>query len=272
MTVLQRPDFLPTAGPELLVALDVDGTIVGHDGSLSGRVRDAVVELDRRGAHVVLATGRGIVSAAPIAQELALADTRMMVCSNGAVVADVAGRIVDVTTFDPGPVLRALHRELPQALFLVEDRYQRRFVTDYFPPGELQGDLIKRPIHDLIDLEACRVTLRAPGMDSEDMHDVIERAGLQSVQYAVGWTAWLDVGPEGVSKARGLDRVRAELGLDTAHTVAVGDGTNDWEMFDWASWSVAMGQSRPETIARAGAVTGSVQEDGLAEVLESLLD
>jgi hydroxymethylpyrimidine pyrophosphatase-like HAD family hydrolase len=52
--------------------------------------------------------------------------------------------------------------------------------------------------------------------------------------------------------------------------VAVGDGRNDVEMFEWAARSVAMGQSGPELLAVSTEVTGPVEDDGLAEVLEPL--
>ena len=52
--------------------------------------------------------------------------------------------------------------------------------------------------------------------------------------------------------------------------MAVGDGRNDVEMLQWAARSVAMGQAGPELLAVAGEVTGPVEDDGLAQVLEPL--
>ena len=78
------------------------------------------------GLHVVLATGRGVHSAVPVATELGLTEG-WVVCSNGAVTArlDPAAEngyeIVRVVTFDPGPALRTIALELPDALYAVED-------------------------------------------------------------------------------------------------------------------------------------------------------
>lgn len=54
--------------------------------------------------------------------------------------------------------------------------------------------------------------------------------------------------------------------------MAVGDGRNDIEMLSWAARGVAMGQAVEEVIAAADETTGSVYEDGLVEVLRSVLD
>lgn len=268
---------LPPAGPELLVALDVDGTIVHHDGALSPRVREGIQELDRLGAHVVIATGRGVVATTPILDQLELR-RGFAVSSNGAATIRVDCRVnggfelIETKTFDPEPVLRAMHEALPEALLLVDAPNMERYVTGPFPDGELHGEPQIVTLDELVKIPAVRVTLRLPGEGSQAMHDLIERAGLHTTTYAVGWTAWLDIAPDGVTKASGLEGVRERLGVSSASTVAVGDGSNDHEMFDWAAWSVAMGQASEETRSRAQAVTGTVYDDGLADVLEALIE
>lgn len=280
--MIARPEGLPPTGPELLVALDVDGTILHHDGALSARVKQAIQELDRRGAHVVIATGRGVVATTPILDELELRHG-YAVSSNGAVTirldhgaaAGPGYELLETKTFDPEPVLRTLRdamTELVQdGLLLVDSPDMERYVTAAFPDGELHGEPRIVTFEELVQIPAVRVTLRLPGQDADAMHNLVERAGLHTTTYSVGWTAWLDIAPDGVTKAGGLEGVRERLGVNPASTVAVGDGSNDHEMFTWAAWSVAMGQATEVTKAHADAVTGSVYDDGLAEVLEALL-
>jgi len=100
---------------------------------------------------------------------------------------------------------------------------------------------------------------------------MLDGIGLHGVNYAIGFSSWLDLAPEGVSKASGLEAVRESLGVDAAHTVAVGDQRNDIEMLQWAARGVAMGQAPPEVLAVADEVTADVVGDGLALVLEDLL-
>ncbi|HSU73537.1 MAG TPA: HAD hydrolase family protein, partial [Terrabacter sp.] len=95
-------------------------------------------------------------------------------------------------------------------------------------------------------------------------------AGLHGVSYAVGWSAWLDINPEGVSKASALELVRRQLRVEPIHTIACGDQRNDLEMLHWAAWGVAMGNAPDEVKAIADEVTCHVDEDGLAPVLEAV--
>ena len=255
-----------------LVALDVDGTIVDYDDALSEPVRDAVAAVAGRGVHVVVATGRSLHTTLPILDRLSLT-TGWAVCSNGSVTLRLdpglerGFEIADAVTFDPTPALRLLREHLPTALYAVEDVGTGYRLTAPFPPGELSGALSYVPFEDLLEVPATRVIVRSPDHTSEQFMELTQRVGLHGVNYAVGWTAWLDLAPDGVSKASALEGVRARLGVPAGATLAVGDGRNDLEMFAWAAWSVAMGQSVPEVLAAADAVTGTVGEDGLVPVL-----
>ncbi|MEO8518979.1 MAG: HAD hydrolase family protein, partial [Dermatophilaceae bacterium] len=85
------------------------------------------------------------------------------------------------------------------------------------------------------------------------------------------FTAWLDINPEGVSKASALEMVRRRLGVEPAETTAVGDQRNDIEMLRWAARGVAMGNAPDEVKDAADEVTQGVDEDGLVPILKSLL-
>lgn len=269
------PATLPAAGPDLLVALDIDGTLLGHDGSLAAEVRDAVQALVDSGAHVVLATGRAVPAVLPVAEMLGLR-AGWTVCSNGAVVGTLAHAsplrvdVAEVITFDPTEALTVLGRELPGAHFAVEIPGGFK-VNRPFPPGELTGVEHVVPFAELSSDPVTRVTMRAPELDAQDFHELVERVGLHGVGYAVGWTAWLDISPEGVTKASALESVRQRLGVAPGATVAIGDGMNDIEMLDWAAHGVAMGNAGATLREVADAVTGTVQDDGAAVVLRALL-
>lgn len=264
------------AGPGSMVALDIDGTILHHDGTISSSVRTAVQEVAASGTQVVLATGRSTHACLPVLAELGL-DSGWAVCSNGAVVTRLDPRIedgyefTDIVTFDPEPSLRLLRRHLPEGLFAVEDLGRGYAVTSEFPAGELSGVVRVIDFEQMCAEPAVRVTVRAPGLESADFHDLVDRAGLHGVSYAVGWTAWLDIAPDGVSKASALELVRQRLGVPPEATLAAGDGQNDIEMFGWAGVSVAMGGADETTRAAARWHTGPVEADGLVPVLEAVL-
>ncbi len=260
----------------LLVALDIDGTTIDHSGGLSPAVREAVADVVAAGHHLVISTGRSIVATLPIVRLLELG-RGYAVCSNGAVTLALdpavpqGYRVTDTVTFDPRPVLTMLREQIPEALVAVEDLGVGFKVSAPFPDGELGGDQVVVDWEELVAYPATRVTLRRPEASSEEFMEQVDRAGLHGVSYAVGWTAWLDINPEGVSKGSALELVRRTLHVEPGNTVAVGDQRNDIEMLHWAARGVAMGQAPDEVKAAADEVTGTVEEDGLVPVLRSLL-
>lgn len=262
----------------LLVALDIDGTILAEDGSLSPAVRRSVTAAVERGHTLMLATGRSAQSTVPVARALGI-DPEFLVCSNGAVTLarDAGGpdgyRREFVETFDPTEVLTTIAGALAGAQYAVEDAQGFFRYTERFPQAAVGEASTMVDFDDLLAVAATRIVVISPNHGTEDFLGVVERMGLQRVSYAVGWTSWLDIAPDGVNKATAMERVRDRLGFPRDRVVAVGDGRNDVELLGWAEEQgrgVAMGQAPPEVRAAAGELTRPVEDDGLARVLDSL--
>ena len=75
-----------------------------------------------------------------------------------------------------------------------------------------------------------------------------------------------------LNKASGLAFVANRLGFGPEETVACGDGENDRELLDWAGFGVAVANAHEDVLARADLVVPSVQEEGVATLLEAYLD
>lgn len=251
-----------------MLALDLDGTTLNHSGELSPRVADAVRDL-HDDVEVVVATGRSIIATVPVLRQLGL-ESGYAVCANGALTLKLDASIepgyfvVDQVTFDPRPVLEKLRHALPDARIAVEEPGVGFKVSRHFPEGELMGESRVVPWEELVEDPVTRVTLRQPEVTPEEFMGMVERAGLHGVSYAVGWSSWLDINPEGVSKASALELVRRRIGVEPEHTVACGDQRNDLEMLYWAAWGVAMDNAPDEVKAVADAVAPPVQDDGCA--------
>jgi Cof subfamily protein (haloacid dehalogenase superfamily) len=238
----------------------------------SDTVAPAVVAAVRRaieaGVHVVLATGRRVQGSLVVAQQLGLAD-QPAVCSNGAVTAVPATlEVLRAVTFDPGPAVRLIQQTLPEAIVAVERPELDWAVTHAFPPEEIRGDQVVASLAEIVAQPVLRMVVRWPEADLEEFVRRVEAAGLQGVNYAIGYSAWLDVMPPGVSKASALETLRRDLGVPADRTAAFGDGSNDVEMLDWAAHSVAMGGAVVEAQDTADEVTLDAHHDGVAVVLE----
>jgi hydroxymethylpyrimidine pyrophosphatase-like HAD family hydrolase len=241
---------------------------VGVDEEVPESVRRAVTAVVRAGVPVVLSTGRSVLATRPVAEVLGLVDG-WLVCSNGAVIATIDPPVVtDTVTFDAGPVLRLLRRRLPDALIAVEELGIGYRVTAPFPEGELSGEQVVHEFDALVREPVTRVVLRSPEDEPDHFLGIVGELGLHDVSYAVGYTAWLDIAPEGVTKASALATVCARLGVDAADVLAVGDGRNDLEMLQWAGHGVAMGHAPVEVRDAADEVTGTFAERGSVAVLE----
>lgn len=277
-------DRLGTTGPgsardgwrPKLVALDIDGTLLKWmDGSgipheeVSSAVYAAVQRTLAAGAHVVLSSGRSVHSMTSVAELLGLrgqADDRLwVVASNGAVLTRYPPlEIVHEETFDARDAVRAVLEHHPTALVAVEDRGLGYRVNRPFPEGELTGELVVSEVEEMVAQPVSRVIIRDPDATVDDFVQLAGNLGLHGTDYVVGFTAWLDLTPVGISKASGLARVCDELGVDPSDVLAIGDGRNDLEMLAWAGRGVAMGQAIEMVREAADAVTASVNEDGAA--------
>jgi HAD superfamily hydrolase (TIGR01484 family) len=266
-----------------LVALDIDGTLLKWvEGvgttyeQISPPVSDAVHRALDAGVHVVLASGRSPHGMTNVADLLGLhgsngvhpAEQLWVVASNGAVVFRYPPiDVVHEETFDAAPAVAAVLEHHPTALVAVEERGVGYRVNRPFPHGELTGEFTIADVADLVSVPVSRVIIRDPDATADDFVALGERLGLQGTDYVVGWTAWLDLAPRGVSKASGLEYVARELGIAAADVLAIGDGRNDIEMLRWAGRGVAMGQSVEEVKEAADAVTGTVHDEGAATEL-----
>ncbi len=258
----------PSAGwRPRVVALDIDGTVVDHEGLLPVRVRDAIASVVAAEVPVVLATGRSWHGVRPLVDELGL-PPGWSVASNGAVVVSYPPeRIVKAVTFDPREVIERVGVLAPEALIAVEEIGRGYRTTGEFPGGDLTGEMI---------IERRRAAEFTPGDPGDRARSAalrrrVHRAGRPAGPARRGVLRRLErlAGhrPGRGDQGSGLADVVAELGLEAADVLAIGDGRNDVEMLEWAGRGVAMGQAPAEVHAAADAVTGTFDEGGVVTEL-----
>ncbi|MGJ9404398.1 HAD family hydrolase [Arthrobacter sp. KK5.5] len=259
-----------------MVCLDVDGTLVNHEGHMSQAVRTAARAVVDAGHEVVVSTGRSLGATLPILELLDI-HTGYAVCCNGGVTVRLDPtledrfEVIDRKTFDPAPALMALREALPAAKYALEDNAGNFLSTERFQDASFGVVATGVPFEDLLAATAVRLVVFSTDSTAEEFGEAVEAIGLHGVTYSVGWTAWLDIAADGVNKASGIEVLRESLGIAPEDTVAVGDGRNDIEMLAWAGRGVAMGQAPDEVKAAADEIAAGVDDDGLEAVLRSLL-
>jgi HAD superfamily hydrolase (TIGR01484 family) len=267
-----------------LVVLDLDGTVVPYADEHvppSPRVQAAVAATLRAGVPVIIATGRAVWSALPTAADLGLHGVEL-VCSNGAVVYDPdSATVLHAVTIDPRPAALALAERDPELTFAVEHGTEGFRTTPGFPRDFPSRFLDDTSLAELVATPTTRLVARREtprpdetafeiyGAEAEAARELCA-ATLDPEMYGweIGYTGWIDVMAPGVTKATGAAMLAADLDVDPADVLAVGDGENDLPLFAWAGRAVAMGQAPPDVKAAADDVTGTVTHDGAAELLE----
>ncbi|MDQ0730032.1 HAD family hydrolase [Arthrobacter sp. B1I2] len=262
-----------------LVASDIDGTILGHDGKISPRTIRAFHACRDAGVELVFVTGRPPRWLHPLEEQLG--HTGRVICSNGAVVWDLeADRLVSARALAIDTVLEArrIIKELrPAALFAAETltgfHLEPGFIEN--ESSELLAEFTPAPLKDTLTNDDSVVKFLAivrHGTPDDFLAEVAPAVEhLAATTHSSPGVAMLELSLPGVNKAVTLAEYAAALGIDAADVVAFGDMPNDIEMLRWAGHGYAMASGHPEAIRAAGQQAPHFDDDGVAQVLEARL-
>jgi len=258
-----------------LVATDLDGTLLGNDGVCSPRTRAALAAVEEAGIQVVMVTAR------PPRWLHGLADVvgghGLALCANGAFVYDVRSRQVLREHCLEGAVVEKIALDLRDALpgivFAVETRigFSREvgYLDDYTTPTDASAVTIE----GLLDPLPGKILARCGGMPADLLHAVITGVvGDRAVVSYSGASGLAEISAAGVTKAAALQDWCATQGIDPADVIAFGDMPNDLPMLSWAGRSFGVANAHPDVLAMVDEVCACNDENGVAQVLEALLE
>jgi Cof subfamily protein (haloacid dehalogenase superfamily) len=266
-----------STGGYRLATIDLDGTLLRSDATVSARTRRALDGAVRSGLTVVLASARSPRSVAEFADDLGL--DGLAVCANGATLYDLdARRIVRHTALELETIrtlVGSLRERVPGVAFGWE--LELRFGSE---PGyeSLRDPRWPRPEGSWEPCDALafgrpltKLLVRHPGAELDDLYaEVVAVAGDDAAVTLAG-NAFVELAAPGVSKGAAVAEVADRLGLEAAEVVAFGDHLTDVPMLRWAGLGVAVANAQPAAIEAADELTASNEEDGVALVLERLL-
>jgi Cof subfamily protein (haloacid dehalogenase superfamily) len=259
------------------LACDLDRTLIAADVELRPRTRAAIAAARTAGIPVIIATGRMFRSVRPYAVRAGIAEP--VVCYQGAAVVDpVSGeflRHVPMPLAEAYEVIEATAELGHTVLCYVNDEL---YVARETPASDAYArfqDLTVNVVGDLATWLTQQPTkLVTVGDPSEmDALEVVMKARFDGRLYiAKSLPHFLEFAAPEVTKAAGVAFVAERLGFSREATVAFGDAENDVELLEWAGYSVAVANAHRRVLAVADFVCPSVDEEGVAQVIEGLLD
>lgn len=261
-----------------LVAIDLDGTLLRSDHTISDRSRAALLAVARAGIEIVLATARSPRSTRVIAADAGL--TGVAVCANGAIVYDLEfDRILEHRTLaveTAHRLIRALRARVPGVVFGWEA--ELRFGSE--PAYELlrgegwwpRPDDAFPPCDPFTWTEPMtKLLARCPDADLEELLVVARAIAGDDASATLAGDAFVELAAPGVGKEHAIASLVADRGLSPAAVVALGDQPTDAGMVAWAGHGVAVANAHPAVLAVADEVTASNDDDGVAMVLERIV-
>jgi Cof subfamily protein (haloacid dehalogenase superfamily) len=259
-----------------LAAIDLDGTLLGPDRTISRANFSALRLLQNNGVEIVVATGRHYDSMKPYADQIP--GVKWVVSAQGAEVSDLARNQVLRSRLMPVAEQRhvmELSRELKLSALLygpagIFTEAASEKDIEYYE--HLSGCPVRRlSFEEMLHLKAYKsVWVGTPEqVKALNGHPLLADVPMQKIQT---WETLFEFMPLDVDKGSGLEVLSRHLKIPREACVAFGDAENDIPMFDWAGVSVAMPHSWPAALARARHVGPKAsREDALAKAIELVL-
>lgn len=262
--------------PPRLVATDLDGTLLGADGTVSARTREVLQALDSAGVPVVFVTGRPVRWMDDLWE--AVGGHGLAICSNGGIVFDVEARQVRDYTALPRveglAVAERIRERVPDVTFGIE--FTTGWATEPGFPRSREDGNDGREVGSLAEIyrdDVVKLLAMHRSMEPENFWRTCDFAGGEAV--TTTWSssfALAEISAAGVTKASTLARVAAEMGVTAAEVVAFGDMPNDLPMLAWAGSSYAMANAHPSVLQATGQRAAANHEDGVAQALADLFE
>ena len=263
-----------------IIVLDLDGTLTNRDKIITPRTRDALMEAQKAGNIVVLASGRPTPGVEPLARELEMDRFGSYILSyNGGMITNCkTGETVfsSLLPLEANGKIIGLAKEHRVDILTYEGE---EIITnnEECPYAVKESNINHLPLRQVEDMKGY-VSFPVPKflmLDDGDYLVTVE----PRVKAAMGRDFsvyrsepfFLEVMPKGIDKAQSLGRLLERIGMKREEMIACGDGYNDLTMIQYAGLGVAMENAVLPVRNAADYITASNNEDGVGLVVEKFM-
>jgi Cof subfamily protein (haloacid dehalogenase superfamily) len=262
------------SGSPLLLAIDLDGTLVEPRKPVRPAVIAAVKRAQAAGVRVTIVTGRMYVGAKPFADELELDGP--IVLYQGAVLADAKTGRFEREVSLPNAVARRIY-DVAKAhdlhvQFYRDDHFyvenDNAYAQLYARTSGTEPVVVPSLLDAFAGRDSTKVNVVTDAARTPEIFALMERTCGPDAYVTRSNPEFVEMLSPEVDKGVALRLVAEHFGIPMARVAAIGDSYNDLPLLRAAGFSIAMGSSPDELKAVADAVVADVEHDGVVEAIE----
>ncbi|MPQ44416.1 sugar-phosphatase [Clostridium tarantellae] len=262
-----------------LIAIDMDGTLLRADKTISDKTKKALKEAKEHGVHVVLATGRPVDGVTRYLEELNLTTDHDYVLSfNGAIVRNVGTREIICRDVLKGSDLHKLYnisKDLGVNIHAFSTKGLITPIMSKYTEVEATINNIKVDIVDFNTITNEEDIIKVMMIDEPEVLDAaikkLPKELYEKYTVVKSTPYFLEFLSKTSNKGEGVRELIEHLGIKREEVIAIGDAGNDAHMIEYAGLGVAMGNAFEDIKEMADFVTKSNEEDGVAYVVEKFI-
>ena len=272
---VSKKEIVKEMAYEVLV-LDIDGTLTNSKKEISEKTLEAVINAQKEGIKVVIASGRPTAGIKEIAKKVKLDEYGGYVLSyNGGKITNFKTKEVIYNETLPREMIPAIYEEAVEhkvgiVTYEGNDAIAGNGIDEYNQLEARINGIGLREVEDFpkyvrFPVNKCLLT-GEPSHMAEVEQKMKERFG-NFLNIYRSEDFFVEVMPQNIDKAYSLGKLLKYLGLDRSQMIACGDGFNDLSMIKYAGLGVAMANAQEVVKKAADYITLSNDEDGVAKVI-----
>lgn len=264
-----------------MLVLDLDGTLTNSKKEITAPTKEALIEIQKEGKKVVLASGRPINGVLPLAEELHLGKYGSYILSfNGACITQCSNRQIIYNRTLPPEVLRPAFEIAASFPGLDILTYEGDNILSGIGCNEYtekESYINKMPIVqadnfiEYLNFPINKLLVTGEPVIIEKAMAVLKKRFHKLLNIYRSEPFFLEIMPQKIDKAYSLQKLLNSIGLTADQMICCGDGFNDLSMIEYAGLGVAMENAQPIVKDTADFITRSNDEDGILYVIEKFM-
>ncbi|HLR60033.1 MAG TPA: Cof-type HAD-IIB family hydrolase [Pseudogracilibacillus sp.] len=239
-----------------LIAIDMDGTLLNTNNQVSSYTKKAITRAQNEGIKIVLSTGRPLSFCYDYHSELGL--TTDLVTANGAQIWTSDKQLLTERTFESK---------------FAEELWQYGDMNDYYMWMVATQEMFRNSSRPINFHEHKWIKLGFGRLNKEQKDSVfVKMLEYPELEVTSSSRSNIEVNDRHVNKASGLKVICDRLGITFDNMIAIGDSLNDKSMLEAAQIGVAMGNAIPEIKEVSNVITDTNDADGVAKIINHLLN